>query len=217
MNKYIIFDLDGTILNTLRDLTNSVNFALKSFDFPERSIEEINGFVGNGIKKLVQLSVPDNTTEEITDKVYNVFNLHYSKHLNDFTKPYDGVKDLLLNLKNNGKKLAVVSNKPHLAVVELCDIHFKGYFEVVTGKQDKFKKKPSPDAVYYVMSEMNADKNCTVFIGDSEVDIKTAQNADIPCVSVSWGFRSAEQLKNAGANTIISDTVDLQRFLLSEK
>ncbi len=213
--KYIIFDFDGTVLNTLDDLTTSVNYALNVFSFPQRTKSEIRIFVGNGMRKLIERSVPENTGNNLTDNVFSEFKSHYKIHCNDKTVPYNGINELLCTLKNNGMKIAVVSNKSHSSVMDLCSYHFPGVFDCIIGQKDGIRKKPFPDSVNTAISILNGNKNETVYIGDSEVDVATARNAGIDCISVLWGFRTENELLNSGATVLASDTDCLKKLLLS--
>ena len=211
MKKYdtVIFDLDGTLLDTLEDLCDSTNFALRYFGYPERTLTEIRSFVGNGIGVLIEKALPEGKANIHYEKVLKIFKEHYATNCNNKTRAYDGIYDLLDKLKLNGYKIAVVSNKVDSAVKELCQRYFKDTFSIAIGESKNIKKKPSPDSVLSVIRELNSDKSRTVYIGDSEVDIATAANAGIDCISVSWGFRSKEMLEEAGASIILSSVNDV--------
>lgn len=211
-----IFDLDGTILDTLEDLQRSLNHALKSCGYPERTYEEVRLFLGNGAINLVERSVPEGTGEAERMKVLEIFNQHYSIHCNDSTGPYDGITALLQSLRTAGMNTAVVSNKPDYGVQTLCAQHFEGLFDCVAGVKEGIRRKPAPDAVNAVLRELNIDKEKAVYIGDSEVDIATAQNAEMDCISVDWGFRDRAALMEAGAEIIVSGAAQLQQILLKD-
>lgn len=196
----IIFDLDGTLLNTLEDLTDSVNHAMETFGFPVHTIEEIRSFVGNGAPKLIERSIPQGTENPSYDAVLAAFKEHYAAHCEDKTNPYEGIMELLAQLKEKGYRLAVVSNKFDGAVKRLCEKYFGDYIEVAIGESADVKRKPAPDTVYRAIRELSCDASQAVYVGDSEVDIQTARNASLPCISVTWGFRTEEQLKGAGAD-----------------
>lgn len=202
--KLAIFDLDGTLLDTLQDLANSLNYALKNIGFPQRSIEEVRRFVGNGIRKLIERGVPAGTSEEETERVLADFMEHYKAHCSDSTKPYDGICELLAALKEKGYLTAVVSNKADAAVKILCEKYFPGKFDAVVGERQCVRKKPAPDTVNSVLAQLGIDREDAVYIGDSEVDVETAKNAGMDCVSADWGFRSRAELTQAGAAKIIS-------------
>ena len=213
--KLAIFDMDGTILNTLADLAASVNFALTAEGYPTRTIEEVRLFVGNGIRKLIERSVPRGTIVQNIDKVHEKFTAHYTKHCTDNTKPYEGINELLGELRKNGCKTAVVSNKADYAVQKLCIEYFPEYFDMVAGEQQPiYKKKPAPDLVFLIMDKLNVAAEDTVYIGDSDVDIQTAVNAKVDCICVDWGFRSREFLLQNGAEKIVSDTIQLRQAIL---
>lgn len=207
--KVAVFDMDGTILNTLQDLADSINFALKENGFPPRTIEEVRLFVGNGVKKLVERAVPENASLEQQEKVLESFNRYYPEHCHINTKPYDGILELLQKLKSNGMKLAVNSNKPDYGVKELCKKYFDGIFDVEIGIKDGIKTKPSPDALNKILGLLNCEKQAAVYIGDSDVDIMTAKNACIHSISVDWGFRSKDFLKKNGAEKIVENCDEL--------
>ena len=204
-----IFDLDGTILDTLEDLSDSVNFALTINDLPTRTIEEVRAFVGNGIRLLIERAVPESTSEDIVDKCFLDFKEHYKTNSTNKTKPYDGITKVLNDLKNSGLKLALVSNKADFAVQELMIKYFPGVFDFATGEKEGARRKPYPDSVFAAMEYLNADKNKTVYIGDSEVDVETARNCGIPCVAVTWGFRNKTVLSELNPEYIIDDTKDI--------
>lgn len=211
-----VFDLDGTVLDTLNDLKNSLNYALGEFSMPARSLDETRAFVGNGIRKLIERGVPDGTPAEVTAEVEKVFNGHYAVHCTDTTKPYDGIHELIARLRSLGIKTAVVSNKADYAVQTLCKRYFEGLFDFCVGARENVRKKPYPDSVNEVIRTLGADRKKTVYIGDSEVDIKTALNAYVPCLSVTWGFRDVPQLIENGATDIVSDMNTLFKKLTED-
>ncbi len=209
----LIFDLDGTILNTLEDLSDSVNFALTKNDLPTRSIEEIRSFVGNGIRLLIERAVPENTQNELVDSCFNDFKAHYKSNSTNKTKPYDGITEVLNDLKNSGVKLALVSNKADFAVQEIIEKYFPNIFHFATGEKEGVRRKPYPDSVLAAMEYLKSDENNTVYIGDSEVDVETARNCNIPCIAVSWGFRDREVLMSLAPEYIIDETKQLPEIL----
>lgn len=204
-----IFDLDGTILDTKLDLALSVNYALGVFDLPQLSVEEVADRTGNGIKRLIEESVPCGTDKKTTLAVLDVFKQHYFFHCADHTKPYDGISDVIEKIKADGKKCAVVSNKADRAVQELVCDYFGGIFDVVVGQRDDVRAKPYPDSVNTVIKTLGADRNKCVYVGDSEVDVQTAKNANLPCICVSWGFRGRERLEKCGAKAIVDKPRDI--------
>lgn len=196
----IIFDLDGTLLDTLEDLMDSVNYAMEKYGFPLHTIEEIRSFVGNGAPKLIERSIPQGKENPSYDAVLAAFKEHYATHCEDKTNPYAGIMELLAKLKDKGYRMAVVSNKFDGAVKRLCEKYFGGYLEAAIGESADVKRKPAPDTVYRALRELSCDNSRAVYVGDSEVDIQTAKNASLPCISVTWGFRTVGQLKAAGAD-----------------
>ena len=208
-----IFDMDGTILDSLNDLYVSVNYALKEASMPARTFDEVRQFVGNGVTKLIQRSVPAGTSEEDTEKVFNIFSDHYIVHCSDTTKPYDGIPEILAWLRENDVKTAVVSNKADPAVQELYKQYFDGQFDIAVGERPGIRKKPAPDAVITILNELGVDKSKAVYIGDSDVDVNTAKNAEMDCIAVAWGFRSVEFLKENGAETIVYNADELASLL----
>ena len=211
--KCVIFDLDGTLLYTLEDLKNSVNFALKESGFKERSLEEIREFVGNGIESLMRKSVPDNISEEEFEICFENFKSHYKFHSEDNTQEYDGITELLENLKCKGFLLAVVSNKADFAVKTLCDKYFQGLLDVAFGEREGIKRKPCPDSVNEVVKILKVEKENCYYVGDSEVDVKTAHNAEIKCIACSWGFRSKSVLENENPEYIIDSPEEILRIV----
>ena len=207
MYQLAIFDLDGTLLDTLADLRQRINYALGTQGVAPRSMAEVRAFVGNGIRKLVERAVPAGTSEAQMDAVYEAFNPYYARHCADLTAPYDGILPLLQKLQAQGVVCALVSNKPDYAVQTLAAQYFPGLLAASAGAKDGVRKKPAPDSVFAVIHQLRAEGLRAVYIGDSEVDLQTAQNAALPCISVSWGFRDRDVLEQAGA-ACICDTVD---------
>lgn len=209
-----IFDMDGTILDTLADLHASVNYALAECGYASRGIDEVRGFVGNGIRKLIERSVPQDTSEQDADRVFTLFKEHYAVHCADNTMPYDGVTELLRMLREHGIKTAVVSNKADFAVSELCVRYFDGMFDCVVGEREGVRRKPCADSVNEVLAALDVSREDAVYIGDSDVDILTARNAGTDCISVAWGFREKEVLLANGARIIVSDVSGLKQMLI---
>ncbi len=198
-----IFDLDGTLLDTLKDLTDSTNYALRHSGMPEHTIDEIRDFVGNGVKKLIERAVPDGLDNPKFEETYERFREHYLTNSLHTTQPYPGVMDMLHTLSTHGKKMAIVSNKFYTATEELCRHFFGDYIHVAIGEREDIRRKPAPDTVLEAMRQLKADISTTVYIGDSDVDLATARNSGIPCISVLWGFRSREFLAEHGATTFV--------------
>ena len=211
MHKYktYIFDLDGTLLSTLADLAASTNYALRTHHMPERSIDEVRRFVGNGVTKLMERAIPDGLNNPLFEETFATFRQHYMQHNLDTTQPYPGIMQLLEQLKAEGKNIAVVSNKFYAATRELCRHFFGDLVPVAIGEREDIRKKPAPDTVIEALRELGVDKEGAVYIGDSDVDIMTAKNSGMPCVSVLWGFRDKEFLLEHGATTLISQPEDM--------
>lgn len=201
----VIFDLDGTLLNTLDDLNDSVNFALDWGGFKRNTVNQTRLYAGNGIRVLMQRSLPESSDGETLEKYLEIFRVHYEKNMTNKTKPYDGICETLKALRENGVKLGVVSNKFDLAVKDLCGKYFGEYIKVAIGEDEKngIRKKPAPDSVLRAMEILGSDAEHTLYIGDSETDVETAHNAGLKCIGVLWGFRDEEILKKAGADFII--------------
>ena len=212
----LIFDLDGTLLNTLADLRDSTNYALQQFGFSERSTEEVRNFVGNGLRMLIRRAVPFETEEETVDAVLAVMKAHYREHYHDGTIPYDGILPFLHKMKMYGFRMAIVSNKADPMVQLLRTLYFDELIPVAVGELDGVPRKPAPDMVRIAMERLGCSEEHTVYIGDSEVDIETAKNAGLPCLSVGWGFRCEKDLRNAGAETVYRSPVELYDALHTE-
>lgn len=195
----VIFDLDGTLLYTLDDLTRAVNVAMEKMKMPCCTLEQVRSYVGNGIRKLVERAVPEGTSEEKTDEAFAYFKAYYDVHCLDKTVPYDGIEELLNGLKNQGYKMAIVSNKQDAPVKELQKKFFSEYISVAIGEQEGMKRKPAPDTVFAALRELGSSPEHAVYVGDSDVDFDTANNAGLPCISVLWGFRDEAFLRKKGA------------------
>ena len=211
--KAIIFDLDGTLLDTLADLAEGTNYALRVNGFPERTTDEIRRFVGNGARKLIERAVPDGQIEAALEKVRQDFDIYYKVHCKDHTGPYPGIMEMLQELVQQGYSLGVVSNKPDFAVQELIPEYFPGIFASVSGERQGVAKKPAPDLIWEAMKNLQADSSNAVYVGDSEVDLEAAANAGIPCISVAWGFKGRRFLEEQHAGTIIEVPAEVFAFL----
>jgi len=203
MTDAILFDLDGTLLNTLEDIADGVNYALRKLNFPERSLDEIKYFIGNGVVKLIDRAVPSGTTEEDKAACLALNKEYYSAHVNLRTQPYEGIMPLLKALKEKGYKVAVISNKYDSAVKDLCKLYFSDYITVAVGNRAGVPTKPAPDCVYTALEELGCTLEQAVFVGDSDVDVHTGHNAGLKCIGVSWGFRGREFLEKEGADIVI--------------
>ena len=214
--ELVIFDMDGTILYTLDDICDGVNASLSKHGLPVRTKDEIRRHIGNGIRHEIESSVPEGTKESMIDAVFHDFHAWYEIHCNDRTRPYDGIVELLEDLKQSGIHCAVVSNKADYAVKALNEIYFKGLLEAGVGEKDGIARKPAPDEVDEVLRLLNMERNRAVYIGDSEVDIETAANAGMNCIGVSWGYRDRKWLQECGAEVIVDDVSQLRQLLLGE-
>ena len=204
-----IFDLDGTLLDTLADLATSTNYALQQSGMPQRSIDEVRQFVGNGVRNLMRRAVPQGEENPLFEQAFAVFQQHYLEHGLDTTRPYPGIIRLLQTLKEHGKNVAVVSNKFQTATAQLCSHFFGSLVDVAIGERENVRRKPAPDTVLTALSEMKAEAQGAVYIGDSDVDIATARNCSLPCISVLWGFRDRRFLTEHGATAFASRPSDL--------
>lgn len=213
MINTIIFDLDGTLLNTLEGLKNSTNFALKKFNCPEITLEQTRSFVGNGVRKLIERAIPNGEKNPDFEKCLNTFKEHYSKTMYQKTVAYDGIEDMLTELKKRGIKTGVVSNKFDTAVKELCKNYFDGLIIVAIGESPDVRKKPAPDSVLKAMEILGAKPENTLYVGDSDVDIQTAKNSNLKSVGVTWGFRDRELLEEEGADFIINTPCELLELI----
>lgn len=215
--KYIVFDMDGTLLDSLTDLKNSLNYCFKKVGFPQRTFEEVRSFVGNGIRKLIERAVPQGTSQEQTDEIFVMFKEYYMVHCMDYTAPYKDILNMLSTLKNAGYKMAIVSNKADDAVKVLNQQFFGEYIDVAVGDMQGKEKKPAPDLVWLAMEQLGATKEDTVYVGDSEVDYETAVNSKLKCISVLWGFRDREFLEECGANCFIEKPMEILDVLNGKK
>ena len=203
-----IFDLDGTLLDTLQDLATSVNYALRQHHMPEHSIDDVRRFVGNGVRRLMERAVPEGAANPTFEAAFATFREYYMEHSLDTTRPYDGIPELIHELKQRGCRMAVVSNKMMAATQELVH-HFFPEIEVAIGEHEAegIRKKPAPDTVFAAMKQLG--QGSAVYVGDSDVDLATARNSGLPCISVLWGFRDREFLLAHGATTFVERPMDI--------
>lgn len=215
MTKAVIFDLDGTLLNTLDDLADSCNETLRQLNFPLRSIDEVRQFVGNGIAKLMELAIPCGKENPEYEKSVLLMKENYAKNWQNKTRPYDGILDLISTLHNMEIKTGIVSNKPDAQVKELAEYYFSSIMkrETAVGDIEGRNRKPAPDSVLEVMRILEVCRDETVYVGDSDVDIKTAKNTGIPCISVTWGFRDRNFLLNSGAQKLADKPEEILKYL----
>lgn len=206
-----IFDLDGTLLDTLGDLAASVNYAMSTHHLPEHSVDEVRMMVGNGVRKLMERAIPDGAANPYFDETFATFRHHYMEHQLDTTRPYDGIIETLQELKRRGCRTAVVSNKFDAATKSLCNHFFSGLIDVAIGENEAagIHKKPAPDTVFEAIRLLGVSREEAVYVGDSDVDIATAQASGIPCISVLWGFRNREFLIAHGATKLIGSPTEI--------
>ena len=211
MYKVYIFDLDGTLLDTLGDLAAAVNYALREHGMPEHSIDDVRRFVGNGVRKLMERAIPDGTANPEFEATFATFRQYYMAHSLDTTRPYDGIPETLAALKARGCRLAVVSNKMMAATQELCHYFFPDTIEVAIGENEAegIRKKPAPDTVFTALRQLGVGKDDAVYVGDSDVDLETARQSGLPCITVLWGFRDRDFLIKHGAKTFVSAPLEL--------
>ena len=211
----VIFDLDGTLLNTLDDLRDSVNAVMKKYGYPQHSLEQIRTFVGNGIGKLMERSVPGGRENEQFEQAFADFKSYYTDHCQIKTKPYDGVVYLMKCLSEQGFKLAIVSNKNDAAVKELNEIYFSRYTNAAIGERKGVRRKPAPDSVYAALDQLGSDIEKAVYIGDSDVDYETAVHCGMDCILVSWGFRDRELLESFDGAVVVDRCAEIRELLCS--
>ena len=205
----VVFDMDGTVLNTLEDLAGSMNYSLKSVGLPERTVDEFRRFVGNGAREALRKALPEGVPTDILDEMFPIFKEHYDEHCLDKTGPYEGILDLMKELKKRGYRMAIVSNKIDSAVKELNKRFFGDLIDVAIGEQPGVNRKPAPDMVETALKELGSTKEESVYVGDSEVDYLTAKNSGLPCISVLWGFRDKEYLIEQGAYCFADAPADI--------
>ena len=211
--KAVIFDLDGTLLDTLEDLASATNWALAANNFPTRTVEEVRWFVGNGMRRLIEQAVPQGTSLEALEKVMASFNESYASHTNEKTDLYPGVKELLLDLRKTGCTTAIVSNPPNYGVQNLRKQYFAGLVDGAMGEHPPISRKPAPDMVFAIMKELGLEIKDCIYVGDSDVDLATAKNAGIPCIGACWGFRGKAFLMEHGCEMLADEVKDVLKFL----
>lgn len=209
----IIFDLDGTLLNTLADLAAATNHALAEHKLPQRTTDEVRRFVGNGIHKLIERAVPANTPAELQEAVFASFNRYYKQHCADSTRPYEGVPQLLQQLRTAGCRTAIVSNKADYGVQALAKQYFDGQLDAACGERAGIAKKPAPDMLLAIMRQLKAEPASTIYIGDSDTDLDTARNAGVACIGACWGFRGRAFLEAHGAKLLAENVSDIWELI----
>ncbi len=207
--KAVLYDMDGTVLDTLADLTDAVNVSLRRFGLPEQPAMHVRDVLGNGARRLIMGCLPENTDERTADAVLEFYKPYYDAHCREKTAPYPGITELMQRLRDAGVKQAVVSNKPDGAVKELAELFFGGLIESAVGESETVRLKPCPDAVLAAAKLMGVSKDECVYVGDSEVDIETARRAGMDCISVAWGFRDGDMLRAEGASCIVRSAEEL--------
>ncbi len=210
--KAAVFDMDGTILNTLEDLKDTLNYALQQAGYEPHTLEEVRSYVGNGIRRMIECAVPEGTGAEECDRIQEIFMPYYQLHCADKTCAYPGVRELLKRFRAEGVLTAVVSNKADGAVQDLVEVYFKGLFDIAVGEHAGIRKKPAPDMVEKALDVLGVKKEEAVYIGDSEVDMATAENAGLDRIIVAWGFRDKEFLKEKGAERIAENAQDVYSY-----
>ena len=210
----VIFDLDGTILNTLDDLADSLNHVLEANNFPTHTIDEVRMFVGNGIRKLIERALPQDADNATRENIYKQFSEYYGQHSQDKTRHYDGIPELFNELRNVGIKIAVNTNKDEDIAKVICEKYFPGMIDVIAGGRTDTPIKPAPDGVNKILKTLNIPKEEALYVGDSDVDIQTGANCGIDEIGVAWGFRGVEFLRQHGAKTVFSDVEQLKKYIL---
>lgn len=213
--KLAIFDLDGTILDTLDDLTNAVNYILTNYQKPLRTPTEIRSYLGNGVVKLIECAFGGSVNEETLSRAVAEYRVYYGEHADIKTKPYDGITEMLAELRAAGVKTAVLSNKPDAPTKALCSRYFDGLFDIAAGEKEGIVRKPAPDGVYPILESLGVSACDAVYIGDSEVDIETAKNSGMDGISVAWGFRDVDYLTESGASVMVYSADELKEAILS--
>lgn len=209
----VVFDLDGTLLDTLDDLTASANAAAAFCGVPAHTRDEIRSYVGNGIRKLIERMLPEERRDELFDMAYTRFREHYADHCMDATEPYPGIISLLDWLKKSGYRTAIVSNKADFAVKKLHQVYFHDLIDLAAGEQEGIQKKPEPDMVYHILEQLQIPADRALYVGDSDVDIRTAANAGMDAVIVTWGFREKDFLQRQGARVLADNVTQLRQFI----
>ena len=209
----IIFDLDGTLLNTLDDLRDSLNDILSEKGYPAKTLEEVRSYIGDGVMNLIKRSLPTGYTQDEVNLLLEQFREHYKNNMQNKTRPYNGIMELLLDLHRYNYKIGIVSNKYDSAVKSLSRFFFGNIVSVAIGETNEVRRKPAPDSVIKAIQELDSDTSQTIFVGDSDTDVQTAKNAGIPCIGVTWGFRSREVLRTAGADYLIDTPKELFTYI----
>lgn len=214
MNKCVIFDMDGTVYDSIADLANSVNYALERCNIPTHEIESYKNFLGEGVFTLIRKAITESYyNDEIFDKVKHEYEEHYKKNLNDLSKPYEGIIPMLNKLKESGIKIAICSNKPHAFCVDICDTSFKDVFDFVLGQSSERPKKPNPSMLFKIIEQLDSDSENAIYVGDSGIDIMAGKNANIKTIGVTYGFRTREELVESGAEYLCDNVEQLEKTI----
>lgn len=211
MKKTVLFDLDGTLADTLADIRSAVNYVLRLHGFPERTHEQIREYVGTGSRDLIRKSLPDGCSAQTMEQVHADYLKRYYAYYLVNTRPYDGLPEMIGRLKGEGIALGVVTNKPDAHAHKVVERFYGSDFGYILGTREEFPTKPSPEMVYHAMKQLGADPHATLFVGDSDVDIKTARNAGLPGIIVTWGFCTLEELHRSGAEYLVSTPAELEQ------
>ncbi len=218
MKQLAIFDLDGTLLNTIQDLANAYNHALDAYGFPGHSVDDYKKMVGHGVVKLLLSCLPEGHRDQDTMlRVQGVFQQHYNLHANDNTRPYPGVPQLLSALQKQGTKVAVLSNKPHPFTASMVQLQLPGLVDLALGARNHVALKPDPAAVLEILEHFEVEKQSCVYIGDSDTDIQTGRNAGVETIGVSWGYRTKQTLIDSGASVIVDKIDELSKILVDKQ
>lgn len=211
----VIWDLDGTLLDTAEDLRDAVNHVEQQYGYPQHDLATIKSFLGYGIEQLVASATPQGRENPRFAEIFADFKQYYTANCNHKTKLFDGIHKIVTELHQKGIKQAIVSNKNHQAVQELAAVYFQSEMDYAIGQQEKMAKKPAPDMVTHALARLQKDGSTAVYIGDSEVDVRTAENSGLPCIAVTWGFRSRDELEKAGAKVIVENPDELLERVLA--
>lgn len=214
MYKLVIFDMDGTILNTIDDLTEAGNVICKKYGFPTHTSEEFRFFVGNGIPKMVKRALPSEVSDDLYKKCLEEYIEYYKNHCAEKTAPYEGITDCIKHLRSFGIKIAVNTNKVESAAIDLCNTYFPGLFDIISGSRPSIPPKPAPDGIYEILNRAKTKPEEACYIGDSDVDLQTGINSGLSFIGVDWGFRGRDFLLEHGAKCVVMNTTELEKVII---